>query len=271
MRRFRSLLTAVFLVSCLCSHVGAQAPSQTLLAPQIPGKSLPPNAAAPIAGAEIFPVVLEKEPEVESDLATADGLGIEPVEITGPASIRGITRHSQPFKWVLSTDGRLLGLPRLDRHVIHSDEDKDIIKHVVANRGGPVYSAGIAKLEGNTLLIDNRSGHYQPSSKSLNVAKSTFERIGFKVEKRERILQDAPVANHFNIVPGPADSLYFIDMSSGRTWHRDDHDVWKEINTPLTKPTRNEAPARGPTTEAQKPINPKAAPHAETVKQLEDP
>lgn len=280
MSRFRFLLTAVFLVACLGSHAGAQVPSQTLLTPQVPGKSVPSNAAAPIAGPKEFSVVIEKEPEVESDLATADGLGIGPVEITGPASIGGVTQHGQPFKWVLSADGRLWGLPMLDRHVIHSDEDKDIIKHVVANRGRPVYSAGIALLKGNKLLIDNRSGHYQPNDESLNVAKPAFELKGFSVEIRGRILPDAPVAKHFNVVPGPGDSLYFIDTSSGRTWHGTFHKpgdkergyVWREIDTPFTKPAGSESPAQRPGTDARGGVRlPNAAGPANTVEGLKEP
>jgi hypothetical protein len=58
-----------------------------------------------------------------------------------------------------------------------------------------------------------------------------------------------PIANHYNLVPGPEGSLYFIDTITGRTWHGAFHRpgdkergyVWREINTPLTKPSGNEA------------------------------
>jgi hypothetical protein len=187
-RRF--LLIAVLLASCLYPSFGTPFPSQIPPTPQVPGKSLPADAAAKLASLKPFQVVKEKQSEVEGDLAIADGLGIKPKEIIDPASLEAIAPRGKPFKWVLSTERKLLGLPILNWGVIHSDKDEDIIKHVVATRGRPVLSAGIAKFDGHTLFIDPRSGHYKPTDDSLKLAMPVFKRAGFATIKPEKKIFD---------------------------------------------------------------------------------
>jgi hypothetical protein len=69
-------------------------------------------------------------------LAIADALGIRPVRITGPDSIQGIAPAGQAFRWVLTLEGALWGLPMLDRHLVFTEKDRDIINHDVVTRGG---------------------------------------------------------------------------------------------------------------------------------------
>jgi hypothetical protein len=80
----------------------------------------------------------------------------------------------------------------LDRHLVSTEKDRDIIKHVVASRGEQVQSAGKAQLQGDTLLLDPRSGHYHPTEASLEKwAKAAFQAAGFaKVEIHDNILSD---------------------------------------------------------------------------------
>jgi hypothetical protein len=89
-----------------------------------------------------------------------------------------------------------------------------------------------------------------------------------------------PVANHYNLVPGPEGSLYFIDTITGRIWRGAYHKpggnergyVWHEINTPLTKPSGNESPVHGPRTDSQGGVElPNAAAPAKTDKDLDKP
>ena len=113
-------------------------------------------------------------------MATAARLHIEPIKITSPSSIATIGGNGQVFKWVVSEDGELLGLPVV--------MPGDTIKHSVATGGRPVLAAGEARVQGNVILIDKHSGHYRPDpdalftqSPSLGIAKQKFEAVGFQV------------------------------------------------------------------------------------------
>ena len=135
----------------------------------------------------------EQAREVKGDLAIADALGIQAVPITCPASIQRIAPNRHAFRWVLTLEGTLWGLPMLDRHLVFTEKDRDIIKHDVVTRGKPVMSAGKGQLqEDNTLLIDPRSGHYHPTPESVKqLAEPAFKAAGFsKVVTVKNILQD---------------------------------------------------------------------------------
>jgi hypothetical protein len=80
----------------------------------------------------------------------------------------------------------------------------DILKHVIVTRGKPVLSAGEAQRQVDKLVIDNHSGHYHPTFKSVkDRAVSAFVNAGFKREnievhnenekKRKKYFKGAPV------------------------------------------------------------------------------
>jgi hypothetical protein len=94
--------------------------------------------------------------------------------ITGAASLAEIGADGQVFKWVVSEQGELLGLPKI--------MPGDVIKHSVATGGRPVQAAGNGRTQGNKVFIDRRSGHYRPDEASLQIAKKKFEAAGFTVE-----------------------------------------------------------------------------------------
>jgi hypothetical protein len=193
MTQFKTLSVAALLVTVVWSHVAAQVPTHPLPNAPAPDKAKPTSLAEPNAGAgPPFAVIESKRREIPSDLAVADGLGIRAVRITGPASIQGIAPAGQAFRWVLTLEGELWGLPMLDRHLVFTEKDRDIIKHDVVTRGGPVKSAGKAQVQGNTLLIDPRSGHYHPTPASVKqLAEPAFKAAGFeKVQTVDNILSD---------------------------------------------------------------------------------
>jgi hypothetical protein len=190
MNPIRTLPCIVLLAACFWLHVEAQV---TAPSPPAPNKTVQADIGAQIASpGPPFSVVEEKRREVSNDLAIADALGIRPARITGPASIDGIAPHGQAFKWVLTLDGELWGVPMLDRHLVFTEKDRDIIKHDLVTRGGPVNSAGIAVLRGEVLLIDPRSGHYHPSKESVKqLAEPAFRAAGFaNVETHDNILSN---------------------------------------------------------------------------------
>jgi hypothetical protein len=193
MKSIRALLLTTLLFGCLWPYLKVHAPAQGLPTPAALTTTTPADVATPIVSTGPFPVVEALRREVPRDLAIADALGIRAVRITSPASIEGIAPRGQVFKWVLSYPRcELLGLPMLDRHLVSTEKDRDIIKHVVASRGEQVQSAGKAQLQGDTLLIDPRSGHYHPTEASLERwAKAAFQAAGFaKVEICDNILSD---------------------------------------------------------------------------------
>ena len=109
-------------------------------------------------------------------MAKAAELGVKPTKITGPASVAEIGADGRVFKWVVSEEGALLGLPKL------GSGPNDVIKHSVATGGRPVQAAGNARVQGDKIIIDRHSGHYRPDEASLQIAKQKFEAAGFKVE-----------------------------------------------------------------------------------------
>jgi hypothetical protein len=204
MKSLRALLLAALLASCQWHYLGAQGPRQPLPTPRAPGKLLTVDVFVR-PKTRPFPVVPEKLCEVPGDLYIADALGIQPVKITSPDSIKEVAPDGQIFKWVLTPppERQLYAIPILDldldlyRHgglendkLTHNYVVKkqlpDVIKHVIANRGNPVLSAGEAQLQGAKLLIDNHSGHYHPLPESFkDWAEDAFVNAGFKLENIE--------------------------------------------------------------------------------------
>ncbi len=193
MRLFRTLSVAALLVAYVWPHLEAQVPTHLLPNAPAPDKAVPANVAEPKADTgPPFAVIESKVREIPQDLAIADALGIRRVRITGPASIQVIAPAGHAFRWVLTLEGELWGLPMLDRHQVLTEKDRDIIKHVVVTRGEPVKSAGKAQVQGDTLLIDPRSGHYHPTWESVkHLAEPAFKAAGFaKVVTVKNILLD---------------------------------------------------------------------------------
>ncbi len=206
MKPFRTLSVAALVVACLWPHVGAQDPTRSLPTVPAPVKTIPASVVAPTAPAPSktipanvvapqastgppFAVVKDKQCEVPGDLCIADYLGIEAVAITGPDSIKKVAPNGQAFKWVLTPWPKLqlYAIPKFDLTAspVNGSSDRDIIKidvvkHIIATRGLPVQSAGHAQLQGDKLVIDNGSGHYQPTRTSVEVwAAPAFKGAGF--------------------------------------------------------------------------------------------
>lgn len=132
------------------SHVAARVPTHLLPNAPAPDKATPENFAEPNAGACLpFAVIESTRGEIPRDIAIADALGIRPVRITVPDSIQGIALAGHAFRWVPTLEGELWGLPMLDRHLVFTEKDRDIIKHDVVTRGWPVKSAGKAQVRGD--------------------------------------------------------------------------------------------------------------------------
>jgi hypothetical protein len=112
--------------------------------------------------------------KLADELDRARRLGVRPTKIINPGSIAEIGKGGRIFKWVVSEEGELLGIPKI--------MPNDVIKHTVPTGGRPVQAAGNARLEGGRLLIDKNSGHYRPDEASLSIAKEQFEAAGYKVE-----------------------------------------------------------------------------------------
>jgi hypothetical protein len=90
-------------------------------------------------------------------------------------------RKGTKFKWVLIWRGP--GKPA-ELNVISS-----ILKHSVAAGGGDVYTAGSGyyRSSDNTMVIDNDTGHYQTTVKSLDLAVPAWVGLGYNVQTKERV------------------------------------------------------------------------------------
>ena len=80
------------------------------------------------------------------------------------------------FKWVLRNDDA--GLVIIDPS----------LKHSIAASGNDVITAGTGQLYApNSIWINNDTGHYKTSLKSLDKAKAIWEDLGYNVDIRERV------------------------------------------------------------------------------------
>lgn len=100
------------------------------------------------------------------------------------AATQGFTdfvRKGTKFKWVLIWRGP--GKP-VELNVI-----SPILKHSVAAGGGEVYTAGSGyyRASDNTMVLDNDTGHYQTTVKSLDKAVPAWEGLGYNVQTKERV------------------------------------------------------------------------------------
>jgi hypothetical protein len=179
MQRIRLSLGLVFLAFCCQLDALAQVSSQALPTLVPPTKAT--LQAVQNAPDEVSLWVDHFLRDLDRELAQAAELGVEPLRITGPDSVAEIGSGGRVFKWVVSSEGELLGLPTFNKgelvrgHVVAKD---DVIKHSVATRGRPVWAAGNARVIGKKIFIDRRSGHYQPKAPSFQIAKQKFQAAG---------------------------------------------------------------------------------------------
>ena len=139
-----------------------------------------PIALPPLIGRAPAPWRNQFPEAIHREMAVAAQSGITPTPIVAPESTARIGAGGRVFKWVVSEEGNLLGLPKV--------EPGDLIKHSVATGGRPVQAAGNARVQGNRAFIDRRSGHYQPDEASLQIGKQKFEAAGFEVEIIESVI-----------------------------------------------------------------------------------
>ena len=113
---------------------------------------------------------------LDAELRLAERLGVrvaKPGAQAFDAAISGGT-----VKWAVLQNGDVVVLPKF----VKGKE----ISHSVLSGGSPVRAAGEADIAGSSssgyfgLDINNHSGHFRPSSGSLDVGKKAFERAGIK-------------------------------------------------------------------------------------------
>jgi RHS repeat-associated protein len=162
--------------------VEGKIPPRYWVKPAFPEAGQPvPVAIAATATTPTLWINIGRDPVAE-EVAAAATVGVfGPTPITKPASLAEIGKGGKPFKWVVSQEGELLGLPIVD--------PGDVVKHTVATGGKPVQAAGIGRFQDNKLIIDKLSGHHKPDpgiasaqAPSLTIAKQKFEAAGFQVE-----------------------------------------------------------------------------------------
>lgn len=123
-------------------------------------------------GCGVFPNSMPRT--LERELAQADGLGVTPSS-AGSAGFDSAV-SSGTVKWAVREDGSLVVIPKF----VNGQE----ISHSVLTRGAPVRAAGEADIAGSSgdgffgLDINNHSGHFLPSSESLQVGRAAFAAVG---------------------------------------------------------------------------------------------
>ncbi|MFJ6517641.1 putative T7SS-secreted protein [Streptomyces filamentosus] len=113
------------------------------------------------------------EDSLPSELADAERLGVKPLRVGEDGFDEAI--NGGTVKWAVTKEGELLIIPK---HVQGTE-----LKHPVLTNGGPVRAAGEAEIAGGGgeyfgMEINNQSGHYWPSTESLEIGKEAFERAG---------------------------------------------------------------------------------------------
>jgi hypothetical protein len=111
---------------------------------------------------------------LNDELRSADELGIRPVKV-GEAGFDDIINEGT-VKWAVTTELELLVIPKF------LDVNNEIY-HTVITRGQPVLAAGEAEIVGNNdayilLTISNHSGHFRPTSESLELGITAFRQQG---------------------------------------------------------------------------------------------
>ena len=120
--------------------------------------------------------------QLEEELETAEEAGVTPMEVGASGFDNAIEIDAGQIKWVVTTEGKLLIVPK----IVNGQE----ISHAVINRGRPVIAAGEASIIGSDgvyilLEISNRSGHYRPSKESVEIGKEAFKASGVNVDSVE--------------------------------------------------------------------------------------
>jgi hypothetical protein len=113
----------------------------------------------------------QMEDSLVDELDQAKRLGVEPISPTDAAKFDKIIDEG-PIKWVVDQDGEL--------KIMEKFKDGEELKHTVLSNGNPVLAAGEAEIVGNStdgyliLEFNNNSGHFIPSSGSLDIGKEKF-------------------------------------------------------------------------------------------------
>lgn len=119
---------------------------------------------------ETFSNQLPEKLEEEKDFANA--IGVEPIRADHPG-FSELVDSGEPLIWAIDVQGNLVF-------------SLGTINHSVLVDGGPVISAGEVNLvsdgQGGYVIVDinNRSGHYQPSEESLEIAVEIFKSYGIR-------------------------------------------------------------------------------------------
>ncbi|MEZ2230462.1 hypothetical protein [Microcoleus sp.] len=111
---------------------------------------------------------------LDDELRSADELGIRPVKV-GESGFDDIINEGT-VKWAVTKNLELLVIPKF------LDVSNEIY-HTVITRGQPVLAAGEAEIVGSDgsyilLTISNHSGHFRPTSESLELGITAFRQQG---------------------------------------------------------------------------------------------
>ena len=111
---------------------------------------------------------------LNDELRSADELGIRPIKV-GEAGFDDIINEGT-VKWAVTTKLELFVIPKF------LDVNNEIY-HTVITRGQPVLAAGEAEIVGSKglyilLTISNHSGHFRPTSESLELGITAFRQQG---------------------------------------------------------------------------------------------
>ena len=110
---------------------------------------------------------------LNAEIKLADSLGVKPLKVGDSGFDQAINQGT--IKWAVTTEAELVVIPK----IVNWQE----IPHSVLTRGQPVLAAGEAEIVGSNgqylmLEISNRSGHFLPTSDSLNIGKEAFRQQG---------------------------------------------------------------------------------------------
>lgn len=111
---------------------------------------------------------------LNDELRSAEDLGIRPIKV-GEAGFDDIINEGT-VKWAVTTKLELLVIPKF------LDVSNEIY-HTVITLGEPVLAAGEAEIVGSNglyilLTISNHSGHFRPTSESLELGITAFRQQG---------------------------------------------------------------------------------------------
>ena len=111
---------------------------------------------------------------LNDELRAADELGIRPIKV-GESGFDDIINEGT-VKWAVTTKLELLVIPKF------LDVSNEIY-HTVITLGEPVLAAGEAEIVGSNglyilLTISNHSGHFRPTSESLELGITAFRQQG---------------------------------------------------------------------------------------------